>query len=220
MQKMQSAATEVEKATQSAGGAPLPRQPATHVVIDQPTFKLGDFLWTGSKGALNAMGQAITVIVIAGVAALIGNIFRSGIAGGIMALIMSLIGYAVWSILVVLIGTKIMPEPTTKADFNEAFRVIGFTASPGVFNVLAIVPFLGPLISFVIGIWMLVIGVIAVREVLDYSNIGRAIIVCLIAFCDVCGLIKAPSVPPHHGGEGRWCLVAGGVEPTTRTWDG
>ena len=29
---------------------------------------------------------------------------------------------------------------------------------------------------------MLVIGVIAVREVLDYSNIGRAIIVCLIAF--------------------------------------
>jgi hypothetical protein len=38
------------------------------------------------------------------------------------------------------------------------------------------------LISFLISIWMLVIGVIAVREVLDYSNIGRAIIVCLIAF--------------------------------------
>jgi hypothetical protein len=59
--------------------------------------------------------------------------------------------------------------------------VIGFTASPGVLNVLAIIPFLGPLISFVISLWMLVIGVIAVREVLDYSNTGRAIIVCLIA---------------------------------------
>jgi hypothetical protein len=134
------------------------------------------------EGDPNAMGQAITVIVIAGVAALIGNIFRSGIGGGIMALIMSLIGYAIWSILVVLIGTKVMPEPTTKADFNEAFRVIGFTASPGVFNVLAIIPFLGPVISFFVGIWMLVIGVIAVREVLDYSNTGRAIVVCLIAF--------------------------------------
>lgn len=130
----------------------------------------------------NAMGQAITVIVIAGVAALIGNVFRSGISGGIMALIASLIGYAVWSLLVVVIGTKIMPEPTTKADFNEAFRVIGFTAAPGVFKVLAIIPFLGAVISFFIGIWMLVIGVIAVREVLDYSNTGRAIIVCLIAF--------------------------------------
>jgi hypothetical protein len=130
----------------------------------------------------NALGQAITVIVIAGVAALIGNIFRSGIGGGIGALIISLIGYAIWSILIVLIGTKLMPEPTTKADFKEAFRVIGFTAAPGVFNVLAIIPFLGPVISFFIGIWMLVIGVIAVREVLDYSNTGRAIVVCLIAF--------------------------------------
>jgi hypothetical protein len=128
-----------------------------------------------------AIGQAVTVIVIASLAALIGNIFRNGIGFGIMQMIMALIGYAIWSILIVLIGTKVMPEPTTKADFQEAFRVIGFTASPGVLNVLAIIPFLGPLISFVISLWMLVIGVIAVREVLDYSNTGRAIIVCLIA---------------------------------------
>src|SRR5215212_7051787 len=133
----------------------------------------------------NAMGQAVTVIVIAGVAALVGNIFRNGPFLGVMSLILTLIEYALWSLLVVLIGTKVMPEPTTKADFNEAFRVIGFTASPGVFYVLAIVPFLGPLISLVIGIWMIVIGVIAVREVLDYSNTGRAIIVCLIAACVV-----------------------------------
>ena len=35
----------------------------------------------------NAMGQAVTVIVIAGVAALIGNIFRSSITGAFMALV-------------------------------------------------------------------------------------------------------------------------------------
>jgi hypothetical protein len=129
----------------------------------------------------SAIGQAVTVIIIGGVAALIGNVFRHGIGGGIAALIMTLIAYAIWSFLIVIIGTKVMPEPTTKADFQEAFRVIGFTASPGIFNVLAIIPFLGPLISFVISLWMLVIGVIAVRQVLDYSNTGRAIIVCLIA---------------------------------------
>jgi hypothetical protein len=129
-----------------------------------------------------ALSQAVTVIVIAGVASLIGNIFRAGVTAGIMTLIISLIGYAVWSVLVVVIGTKLMPEPTTKADFSEAFRVIGFAAAPGVFNVLAIIPFLGPLISLVIGCWMLVIMVIAVRSVLDYSNTGRAIIVCLIGF--------------------------------------
>jgi hypothetical protein len=128
-----------------------------------------------------AIGQAVTVIVIAGVASLVGNVFRHGVFIGMMSLVVSLVTYALWSLLVVLIGTKLMPEPTTKADFNEGFRVIGFTAAPGVFNVLAIVPFIGPLISLVIALWMIVIGVIAVREVLDYSNTGRAIIVCLIA---------------------------------------
>ena len=128
-----------------------------------------------------AIGQAVTVIVIASLASLIGNIFRAGLTFGIMQMIMALVGYAIWSFLIVIVGTKIMPEPATKADFQEGFRVIGFTAAPGVLNILAIIPFLGPLISFVISLWMLVIGVIAVKEVLDYSNVGRAIVVCLIA---------------------------------------
>ena len=148
----------------------------------------------------NALGQAITVIVIAGVAAMIGNIFRSGITAGIFALIGSLIGYAVFTVMIVLIGTKVMPEPTTKADFVEGFRVIGFTASPGVFNVLAIIPFLGPFIQFLVGIWSLVIAVVAVREVLDYSNTGRAIIVCLIAFVIYMVLWMLIVVPLMVGG--------------------
>jgi hypothetical protein len=141
------------------------------------------------------MNQAIAVIVIAGIAALIGNSWRIGIFAGVMMLVVNLCGYALWTLLVVLIGTKVMPEPTTKADFNEGFRVIGFTAAPGVFNVLAIIPFLGPLISFVIWIWMVVVGVVAVREVLDYSNTGRAIIVCLIAAV-ICWIVTTMILVP------------------------
>lgn len=132
-----------------------------------------------------AIGQAVTVILLAGVAALVGNIFRAGISAGVVGLVLSLVSYALWSLLVVLVGTKLMPEPTTKADFTEAFRVIGFTAAPGVFSILAIIPILGVLVSFLIWVWTLVIGVIAVREVLDYSNTGRAIIVCVIALAAV-----------------------------------
>lgn len=146
-----------------------------------------------------AMGQAITVIVIAGVAALIGNIFRAGVVSGVFGLIGSLLGYALFSVMVFLIGTKVMPEPATKADFNETFRVVGFAASPGVFNVLAIVPYLGPLISLLVGLWGLVIAVVAVREVLDYSNTGRAIIVCLIAGV-ICLIIWMVVMVPILGG--------------------
>jgi hypothetical protein len=129
-----------------------------------------------------AMGQAVTVIIIAGVAAMIGNIFREGISRGIMMLILMLIGYGVWTVLVTLIGTKLMPEPQTKADFAETFRTIAFAASPGVFNVIMIIPFLGPLLGFLISLWSLVVMVIAVRTVLDYTSTGRAIVVCVIGF--------------------------------------
>jgi hypothetical protein len=142
-----------------------------------------------------ALPQAVAVIVIAGIASLIGNVFRVGIVTAFMFLIVTLCSYALWALVVVLIGTKVMPEPTTKADFNEGFRVMGFTAAPGVFNVLAIVPFLGPLISLAIWLWMIVVGVVAVRQVLDYSNTGRAIIVCLIAGV-ICWIVSVMILTP------------------------
>lgn len=65
MQKIQDAATQVETATaEAAGGSGAARQPATHVIVDRPTFKLGSFLWEGSMGALGAMGQALAVVLL------------------------------------------------------------------------------------------------------------------------------------------------------------
>ena len=77
MQKVQSAATAVEKATtQAAGGAVVPRQPATHVIVDQPTFKLGSFLWQSSMGALGAIGQALMVAFLVFFLLLGGDTFK------------------------------------------------------------------------------------------------------------------------------------------------
>jgi predicted PurR-regulated permease PerM len=62
MQKMQNAATQVEKAAnQAAVGPAAPRQAATHVIVDQPTFKLNTFLWKSSMGTLGALGQLAMV---------------------------------------------------------------------------------------------------------------------------------------------------------------
>jgi predicted PurR-regulated permease PerM len=65
LQRMQSAAAEVEKATaQAAGAVPVPKQAATHVVVDAPGFRLNNFLLVGSMGALGAMGQTIMVLFL------------------------------------------------------------------------------------------------------------------------------------------------------------
>ncbi len=59
MQKMQTAASEIEKATSAAAGlASPPQQRVTRVVIDTPGFKLGNFLWANSMGAAALIGQA------------------------------------------------------------------------------------------------------------------------------------------------------------------
>jgi predicted PurR-regulated permease PerM len=65
MQKVETAAREIEKATSQAADSPsTPKQPATHVIIDQPAFKLGNFLWVGSMGALGFIGEAIMVLFL------------------------------------------------------------------------------------------------------------------------------------------------------------
>jgi predicted PurR-regulated permease PerM len=77
IEKLKNAATEVEKAaTQVAGAAVAPRQPATHVIVDQPTFKLSNFLWDSWVGALGAMGQAAMVVFLVFFLLLGGDTFK------------------------------------------------------------------------------------------------------------------------------------------------
>jgi hypothetical protein len=130
----------------------------------------------------NAMGQAMGVVVLSAVAAGIGAIGQGGAGGVVGVTIGALIGWFIWAGLTFVIGTKVLPEPQTKADMGELLRTIGFAASPGVVRILGVVPVLGPLIVFGASVWMLVAMVIAVRQALDYKSTGRAIGVCVIGF--------------------------------------
>jgi hypothetical protein len=129
-----------------------------------------------------AMGQAIGVIVIAAVAAAVGRGRFFAIMALPMTTLATLVAYLAWSLAVFLIGTKVMPEPTTKADFAETFRVVGFATAPGIFNILGILPLIGYLVQVVVFLWMIASMVVAVRQVLDYSTTMKAVLVCVIGF--------------------------------------
>jgi hypothetical protein len=75
-----------------------------------------------------------------------------------------------------------MPEPETQADLGQLLRTMGFAASPGVLNVLGIIPILGWIVRVAVMIWQLVAMVIAVRAALDYKTTGKAVIVCVIGW--------------------------------------
>ena len=75
IQKMQNAATTVEKATSTVTGT-LPAQRTTHIVIDSAPFKVSNFLWAGSKGVLAFIGQALMVLFLAYFLLLSGDTFK------------------------------------------------------------------------------------------------------------------------------------------------
>lgn len=144
--------------------------------------KLDINLYEEVEADKSSMGQAITVVVLSSVASGIGAIGIMGIQGLIVGTISALIGWFVWAYLTYLIGTKLLPEPQTKADVGELLRTIGFSSAPGVLRIFGFIPLIGVFISFVAGIWMLVAMIIAVRQALDYKSTWRAIGVCVIGF--------------------------------------
>ena len=77
LQTMQNAAAEVERATTQETADPAARrQRATHVIVDQPAFKLDNFLWKNSMGAAVVIGQAAMVVFLIFFLLLGGDTFK------------------------------------------------------------------------------------------------------------------------------------------------
>ena len=144
--------------------------------------KLDVHVYEEVEADTGAMGQAMGVVVLSSVAAGIGSIATGGLGGVLMGTIAALIGWYIWAYLTYFIGTKLLPEPQTKANHGELLRTIGFSSSPGLIRVLGVLPGLAPLVFFASGIWMLVAMIIAVRQALDYTSTLRAVGVCLIGW--------------------------------------
>lgn len=125
----------------------------------------------------SATGQAAGVVVLSAIALGIGAAAAGGrgIFGGLIA---ALVGWLVWAGVTYLIGDKLLGGTAT---WGELLRTIGFAHAPGVLMVLAIIPLLGWLVTAVVGIWMLIAGVIAIRQALDFST-GKAIGTALLGW--------------------------------------
>jgi len=129
-----------------------------------------------------AIGQAVTIVILASIAAGIGTARMHGAVGILIGTFSALIGWLIWSYLTYFIGTRLLPEEQTKADYGELLRTIGFSSAPGLIRVLGIIPGLTGLVFLITGIWMLVAMIIAVRQALDYTSTFRAIGVCIIGW--------------------------------------
>ncbi len=152
LQKLQSAAAEVEEATTQAAGGTKPRQPATHVILDPPRFKLGNFLWDSSMGALGAVIQAAMVVFLVFFLLLGGDTFKRKLVRltgpslsnkKITVHILDAINGSIQKYMLMMLTTNLLVALLTWI----AFRWIGLEnagAWAAAAGLLHIIPYLGP----------------------------------------------------------------------------
>jgi hypothetical protein len=109
----------------------------------------------------------------------VGAVDPRSIMGILAAAILS---WLVWVGLTLLIGTRLLSESTTHADFGQILRTTGFSSSVGILRVLGILPVIGPAIFAIVTVWMLLTFVVAIRQALDFGSTARAFAVCLLGW--------------------------------------
>ncbi len=144
--------------------------------------KLDPQLYEEVEADKTALGQALGVVVLASIASGVGSGGLGGLSGFFIGTAAALIGWFVWAALTYFIGTRILPEPNTRADLGELLRTIGFASSPGLIRVLGFIPGVTGIVFLISGIWMLAAMIIAVRQALDYRSTLRAVGVCIIGW--------------------------------------
>ena len=144
--------------------------------------KLDAQLYEEVEADKGTLGQAMGVVMLASIAAGVGGGALGGFSGFFIGTVGALISWFIWAALTYFIGTKILPEPTTRADIGELLRTTGFSSSPGLIRVLGLVPGFTAIVFLVSGVWMLTAMIIAVRQALDYQSTLRAVGVCIIGW--------------------------------------
>ena len=123
----------------------------------------------------DATAQAAGVVVITAIAAAVGQLALGPIAMAGQA-IASLVRWVVWAGITYVVGDKVFGGTAT---WGELLRTLGFAQAPGILAAAGFIPIIGGLAHVAVAPWMLVTGVIAIRQALDFST-GKAIFTALI----------------------------------------
>ena len=163
--------------------------------------KLDVHVYEEVEADTRATGQATGVVLLASLAGGIGSVGlgAGGLGSFIIGAIAALVGWVTWAFTTYyIIGTRLLPEPQTRADVGELMRTLGFAQSPGLLRIFGSLPGVGPLVLSLTQIWLLVAMVVAIRQALDYHSTFRAVGVCLVGWviATVIGVVLVLFVAP------------------------
>ncbi len=146
--------------------------------------KLDLSLYEEVEADRGAFMQAMGVVILSSLAAGVGSVGEAdpGVEIILLGTLGALLSWYIWSYLAYYIGTRVLPEENTRADYGQMLRTIGFSSSPGLIRIAGIIPGTTKVVFFFASVWMLVAMVIAVRQALDFTSTSRALGVCAIGW--------------------------------------
>jgi hypothetical protein len=141
-------------------------------------------MYEGIEADRSLTGQAVAAVLLSSLAAGFGagGWFTGDVRMFATVSGLALITWVAWAVLMHQIGTRMMPEPQTRATLGQLLRTVGFAAAPGLLLVFAAFPVVTIPVFAVTIAWMFAAMVIGVRHALDYRSSWRALAVCGIAF--------------------------------------
>lgn len=128
-----------------------------------------------------ATGTALSIVVLSAIASGIGNLGNDGVIGLIIGVVFGVIGFVLYAGIAYLVGANLFATAETSATWGQLIRTLGFAQAPGILYVLGILPAVGGLIRFVVGVWILVATIVAIRQACDFST-GRAVLTAVVAW--------------------------------------
>jgi hypothetical protein len=143
--------------------------------LDAPTYE-------NIENDPQANTQALTIVILASLAAGLGAGLTLGIGALVRETIGAVAGWVMWAGVTYLLGTRVWPESETRTDMGELLRVIGFSYAPNFFSIFGVLPLVGSLIRGCVALWLLATTVVAVRQALDYRSTMRAFSVVFVGW--------------------------------------
>lgn len=141
--------------------------------------RLDATLYSEVKADNEALGQAMLVVALSGLASGVGN--AKGWIGYLIIIFLAFTVWLGWSFIAYIVGTRFLPEPQTKKDYLGLLRATGFAFAPSILQIFAAIHSLMFFVTVATTIWMLMAIIIAIRQALDYKTTFRAIGVVLIS---------------------------------------
>lgn len=128
-----------------------------------------------------ATGQAAYIVVASSLVAGAVSYATTGHGSGFGGAIGAFIGWAFYAWLAFGLGTRLFPAPETKASWGEVARTLGFANTPRLLLIFALIPGFAALVQSIVGLWVLLATIYALRAALDCSPM-RAILIGIAAW--------------------------------------